>query len=858
MQPGISQERSARDEAKRIFALVLEREPPHREQYLRELCGTRLSVYEEVSSLLASTGLDSFLEHPPAGAITVGMTGPADPLIGRRIGSYKVLRRIGSGGMGAVYLAQRDDDQFRKRVALKAIRAGLIEEHVLRRFQNERQLLAVLNHPNIVNLLDGGNTEDGVPWLAMEYIEGQPIDKFCAARKMQLREKLELLRTVLGAVHYAHQNLIVHRDLKPGNILVTAEGIPKLLDFGIAKLLRPEFLANSIGLTRTEMQPMTPEYASPEQVRGQPVTTASDIYSLGVILYRLLTGCHPYESKTNNAFELEQAICESEPERPSQCAVHAHALPPAEARLLRGDVDTIALKAMSKDPRRRYASAEHFAEDIRRFLEGRPILARKASVRYRASKFVERHRASTAAGVLLLALLVFLSWTSIQEKRAAERRFDDLRTFANWTLTELDNKLRDGPTPARMELTRQGLQYLDSLEREKSDPALRRELFNGYMKTGEVQGSLYRASLGETGQAEVSYGKALAIAEDLLRGAPHDIENQRGVVQANVALGQVLAATGNKLEAMKHLDEAFRVNIAVQAVQPYDQKTLLDTRRVWLSIGNTRALSSDPEGALESYREALATVERLPASYQKKNYQIAFASELVAEFSALCGDPADSEQTIRKSIATYQEFFNAHPTADVQRNLAKAWKSLAEVQSASGKTAEALRSVQQSQQITEDMIKVDPQNQALQIDREQSLFREIRLLEVSGNITKQRIETRRALAMMKQQADRKDATYQPASDYAELLATTPFPELRDNPGALQYAHQAASMTHQTDPNVLHVLAIAYEKNGDLARALDTERKALAQLPPAKAGRPSYGLRKTLEDELANLSVPRNP
>ena len=858
MSTHTDQERSAREEAKRIFALVVELDPPRREPYLRELCGTRPSLYEEVSSLLASSGTNSFLDHPPAAAITSGITAPADPMIGRRLGSYKILRRIGSGGMGAVYLAQRDDDQFRKRVALKAIRAGLIDEHVLRRFQNERQLLAVLNHPNIVNLLDGGNTDDGVPWLAMEYIEGQPIDKFCATRKLPLREKLELLRTVLGAVHYAHQNLIVHRDLKPCNILVTAEGIPKLLDFGIAKLLRPEFLANSIGLTRTEMQPMTPEYASPEQVRGQPITTASDIYSLGVILYRLLTGCHPYESKTNNAFELEQAICESDPEPPSHFAVHTHALPLAEARLLRGDVDTIALKAMSKDPQRRYASAEHFAEDIRRFLEGRPIAARKASVWYRLSKFVERHKPGTAVGILLLVLLGFLSWTSIQQKRVAERRFNDLRKFANWTLTELDSKLRDGPTPARMELTRQGLQYLDNLARERSDPALRRELFNGYMKTAEVQGSLYRASLGETRQAQASYSKALAIAKDSLRSSPNDVEDQRNVVQASVALGQVLAATGNRLEAMKHLDEAFRVNAAVQAVQPSDQKTLLDTRRIWLSIGNARALSSDPEGALESYREALSTVEKLPASYLKRNYQIAFASELVAHFSALCGDPADAEQTIRQSITTYQEFFNTNPTADVQRNLAKAWKSLAEVQNASGKTAEALKSVEQSQQVTEDMINADPANQALQIDREQSLFYEIRLLAASGNITRQRTETKRALAMLEHQADRKDATYQPASDYAELLATTPFPELRDNPAALQYAKRAAKITQETDPDVLHVLAIAYDRNGDRGRAVDIDRKALAQLPPARPGHPSYGLRKTLEDELALLSGSGRP
>jgi serine/threonine protein kinase len=867
MQPG-SQDRAVWGEAKRIFALVLEQEPRNRPQYLRELCGSRPELLQEVSSLLeAETGLDSFFEHPPAGGmaggltggVTGGMSGSGDPMIGRRVGSYRVLRRIGSGGMGVVYMAERADDQFRKRVALKAMRPGLIDEHALRRFQNERQTLAVLEHPNIIKLLDGGNTEDGVPYLVMEFIEGQPIDKYCAVRKLSLREKLALLRAVLGAVHYAHQNLIVHRDLKPGNILVTAEGVPKLLDFGIAKLLRPEYLAGSIGLTRTEMQPMTPEYASPEQVLGHPITTATDIYSLGVILYRLLTGCHPYELKTSSSFELERAICESEPEKPSRFAGRSQQPASlAEARMLRGDLDTIALKAISKEPQRRYASAEHFAEDLRRFLEGWPISARKAGAWYRTSKFVGRHRAGTAGAVLLAALLIFLGWTSIEEKRAAERRFGDLRRFANWTLTELDDKLREGPTPARMELTRQGLQALDSLERERSDPSVRRDLFNGYIKTGDVLGNLYRANLGETSQAEASYRQALRIAEDLLRRAPRDIDNQRCVVQAHIALGQVLAATGSRLEALQHYDEAFRVNTGVQEARPADQKTLLNMARIWRNIGSSRALLSDPEGALESYWHALETVGRLPASYRRKKYQIAFASEMVAYFSALCGDPAGSEETILKSIAAYKEIFDANPTPDVHRNLAKAWKSLAEVRSRAGKKAEALAAVRQSQRITEDLIKEDPKDQQLLIDRQQALFLEIRLLAAAGNIADQRTEVRRALAMMKALADQPDAPYQHATDYAELLATTQFPEFRDDVAALRYARQAALLTHETDPDVLHVLALAYKKNGDPPHAGDADRKALSLLPPVGPGRQPSELRKTLEGELAGLSDSSRP
>jgi eukaryotic-like serine/threonine-protein kinase len=267
-------------EAKRLFQETIALPEQERAGYVDRCCGAGSDLYREVISLLEHHDrADRFFEERP----------DPDPMIGRKIGCYQVLRRIGTGGMGTVYLAERADDQFRKLVALKAVRPSLMEEQVLRRFQNERQTLAVLDHPNIIKLLDAGAMEAGIPYLVTEYIEGQPIDTYCAVRKLPVRERVELFRVVLGAVHYAHQNLVVHRDLKPANILVTPAAVPKLLDFGIAKLLRAEYSAY-MGLTRTALQPMTPEFASPEQILGQPITTASDIYSLGVILYSLLAG----------------------------------------------------------------------------------------------------------------------------------------------------------------------------------------------------------------------------------------------------------------------------------------------------------------------------------------------------------------------------------------------------------------------------------------------------------------------------------------------------------------------------------------------------------------------------------------
>ena len=463
----------AHREAKEVFWQAMEEPPEQRQGLVARLCGADADLYREVMSLLDN--LDpaaSFFERPVVGAAPA-----TDPMLGRRVGLYRILRQIGSGGMGAVYLAERADDQFRKRVALKAVRPGLIDEHMLRRFQNERQTLAVLDHPNIIKLLDAGTTEEGVPYLVTEYVEGQPLDAYSASRRLSVAERVALFRIVLGAVHFAHQNLVVHRDLKPSNILVTAEGAPKLLDFGIAKLLRAEFSAH-MGLTRTELQPMTPEFASPEQVMGHPIGTASDIYSLGVILYRLLTGRHPYELKTHTALELEHAICETEPEKPSRFVAESNPATGADASLLRGDLDTIVLMAMRKEPQRRYASAEHFSEDLRRHLEGFPVLARKAGVWYRAAKFAGRHKAGCAATLLMAAALTASGVGALREKHAAERRFQDLRQFANFVLNDLDDKLREGATPARRVLAGKGLEYLDGLAREKSDATIQRDLVN--------------------------------------------------------------------------------------------------------------------------------------------------------------------------------------------------------------------------------------------------------------------------------------------------------------------------------------------------------------------------------------------
>jgi serine/threonine-protein kinase len=382
-------------EVRSLFGAALERAPQEWPAWLDAACGGDAALRDEVRSLLAA--------HREGGSLLPEPGPPsADPLIGQQVGPYEVQQRLGGGGMGVVYLAARVDGQFRKRVALKVLKPGMDSEEILRRFRMERQILAALDHPNIARLLDGGTTERGLPFFAMEYVEGRPIHEYCGQEGLPVRARLELFRTVCAAVQFAHQNLVVHRDLKPANILVDADGTPKLLDFGIAKLLNPELAAQTLALTAAGIQPLTLEYASPEQIRGGHITTASDVYSLGVVLYELLTGRHPHRGDGCTVEEMVRRVTEVEPAAPSS------AVPPRESRGLAGDLDCIVLTALRKEPRHRYPSVERLSEDVRRFLVGLPILARKATLRYRAGKFARRHRLGVAvASTLAAAVFLF-------------------------------------------------------------------------------------------------------------------------------------------------------------------------------------------------------------------------------------------------------------------------------------------------------------------------------------------------------------------------------------------------------------------------------------------------------------------
>jgi serine/threonine protein kinase/tetratricopeptide (TPR) repeat protein len=548
-----------------VFHGAAGRDPGERGAYLDEACAGDTALRQEVEALLAAQGEGEDLAIEVERLAASALAG--ERLVGAHVGPYRVVRELGQGGMGRVYLAHRDDDQFQRRVAVKladTAQAPDVEE----RFRSERQILAALDHPNIARLLDGGSTAEGVPYLVLEYVEGEPVDRYCDLRQLDVGERLQLFRTVCSAVHYAHQNLVVHRDLKPSNVLVTGEGTPKLLDFGIAKLLKPELLARLPALTTALHRPMTPEYASPEQVRGETVTTASDVYSLGVLLYELLTGCRPLRLD-GSGLGIERTVSEVEPEPPSRAALRPAEGPGDRApeerardrrttperlrRRLEGDLDNIVMMALRKAPARRYASAEQLAEDVRRTSDGLPVRARKDTIRYRVRKFVGRNRYTVSTALVFLALIVGfginrarLARDLAQERDRARQEAETARHVASF----LEDVFRLADPTGMHGSTVTAREILDRAAARLADPGNERPGVRS--KLLDTMGVVYR-HLGLYGRAEPLLEEALALRRRT-RG-----EDNVDTAQSLLHLGQLRVDQARYAEGEDLLRRSLRV-----------------------------------------------------------------------------------------------------------------------------------------------------------------------------------------------------------------------------------------------------------------------------------------------------------
>ncbi|HLX82773.1 MAG TPA: serine/threonine-protein kinase [Terriglobales bacterium] len=657
-----------------LFYAALELEEG-RTAFLDEACGGDAELRKEVESLLHSSGQTmGFLRQPvlqAAQQITA-----EDGLSAKRIGAYQLLRVIGEGGMGKVYLAARADDLYQKEVAIKTVQGGLGQNRaMLLRFRSERQILANLDHPNIARLLDGGITEDGLPYLVMEYVNGVRLDDYCRVNKLATEQRLQLFCTVCAAVDYAHKNLVVHRDIKPANILVTAEGVPKLLDFGIAKLLNPE--SGDLAKTLTSERMMTPEYASPEQVRGDQVTTSTDVYALGVLLYELLAGRRPFQLATTSPFEMARIICEQEPELPSVVSTaNSELAPPDAARTLSGDLDNIVLMAMRKEPARRYVSVAALADDVKAYLAGYPIHARTATWKYRSAKFVRRHKAAAAAAAIVaLALIGFSVGMGLLAKRATRERLTAQREsqfLAGIFEAATPDQARGRQITAR-ELLDQGAKRVD---RELAgDPGLQGTMLNNigraYIALGlydqatpllERAYALRKKSLGEENadvadtlfqladsirlqtqytKAEPLFRQALSIREKILP------KNSPAVLESLGALGECLYLENRDAEA----EPVLRRSVAL------DRELNSDTSRGYLALLLERK-GEYPE-ALRLLRESVDYQRRINGADSPT-----FALSLHNLAGALidAGDLAGAEATERQSLALQRKLLGEdHP-----------------------------------------------------------------------------------------------------------------------------------------------------------------------------------------------------
>jgi len=652
-----------------VLDAVLLSDAGDRRRVVDACCAGDVLLRADVDALLsrvddANVFLSSFPSAVAAALVTDVDEHNAPPMEGRRIGAYRIVRQIGRGGMSRVFLAERADGQFEQQVALKLLRPGINSALDQVRFRAERQILATLNHPHIARLLDGGMTEDGQPYLALELVDGEPIDRYCDTRSLSLRDRIQLFLTVLEATQFAHRNLIVHRDLKPSNILVSADGRVKLLDFGIAKLLDPVAIPGEAPATRTGAVVMTPEYAAPEQVRGGPVSTATDVYALGVLLYQLLTGRRPYEVRDLSPAECERVIAEVEPPRPSttfdlgergtDAAARARVRGLSPDRLtkrLRGDLDAIVLLALRKEQNLRYGSAEQFARDLNRHLEGRPVLAHRGSRRYRLVKFLRRHQVGVMAGAAITASLVAGAGLSLTQASRANRERNRAERVARQSKAASDESA--GVTSFLLGL----FEARDPTEASGDTLSAWDLLQRGVRRADQLQGQpLAQARMLEvTAQAYVMLGRF----DDAIALLQRSTTLRRGAGAAETA--EMARALDHLADALRHggqfvaADSAARQALAIQQrVLGLDDLAIATTLHL---IGNLAIYRGDLSTAEQYHRRGLDLRQRVvgPGDSLTGTSHLLLGSTLRRE-----GKDTAAEREFRTALATFESSTTPH------------------------------------------------------------------------------------------------------------------------------------------------------------------------------------------------------
>ena len=664
-------EKLDRERVKSLFAEALELPAADRRSFVETNAGGDSALAAEVLSLLdaAGSGMDLIEDHRID--LQARLSAPLVDLIGARFGNYRIVREIGHGGMGTVFLAERDDGEFEQTVALKLVRQSIADAAIIERFRRERQILAGLSHPNIAALHDGGISERGEPFIAMEYIEGLPLTEYADTADLSLKERLRLFLKVCSAVSYAHRNLVVHRDIKPSNILINADGEPKLLDFGLAKAFE-----NDNADSQTAVFAFTPAYASPEQITGKAITTSSDIYSLGVVLYELLTGSKPLDLENKKLDEIYATISTHEPVPPSTVAKggpeKAGGHPP---KYLKGDIDNVVLMALRKEPERRYKTVEDLADDIERHLNGLPVSARPNTFSYRAGKFLRRNKIAVSAGLLILVSLVtglaFALWqanVARQERDRAEKRFQDVRSLSNSLLFEIAPRIErlPGSTDARELVVLKALGYLDSLASEAADTTLQAELARAYRKVGDLQGNPSKPNLSDFAGAIETYSKAISLFErvpltkDLRVEIASSYRELAAIRFAQGEIKQAIADSEHSLELYKQLIAEFPNSADIE-------KASADAA---IDFGHINAINNQYAIAVPIFRQVVADLERMDRSDPEVARMTALATAYLGNALSWDDKQAEAEIENQKAVSMADELRTRYPNdSNIQRTV---------------------------------------------------------------------------------------------------------------------------------------------------------------------------------------------
>ena len=869
-------------EIRRLFDNLMDRDPRERTQALREISTSDPPLAEDLRRLLAeqarSTGL---LDGPAVDALRK----PSRPL--RELGPYSIQREIGSGGMGVVYEALRVDGAFHKRVAIKVLRRDLNPHVFLSRFDRERQILARLEHPHIASIFDAGQTPDGDPYFVMEYVDGVPITQYAEAHGLKTAQRLGLFLQVCDAVQCAHRNLTVHRDLKPGNILVTSAGAVKLLDFGVAKLL--ETGAAGADAPLTEVLLLTPAYSSPEQIRHEPVSTSSDIFQLGILLYELLTGKHPFQGRSNLPHETMRAICEDDPRPPSSVAGK-------DSRQIRGDVDAIVLTALRKQPSWRYASADQMADDIGRYLQGWPVAAKGNSLGYRLRKFVRRQwlpLAGTVAVMMLLIAGILVATRQAHladiarrqaererteadtqrhlaeearrfadsqqhvaeertreaesERQRAQERYREVRSLASSMLFDVYDGVRDlaGSATARRLMVSKAQHQLGLLNTDAGqDIGLQRDLAASYERLGELRVDPHQPDKTDAASAVQAYTQGVTLRQAI--ASRHDAQprDRRDLALSLAKLGDGQFFAGDIQQSLASYRSAERMAESLPSKQDSSVTRALGTVKERLCIA--LLATGNNAGALESCRDALSTlspvVQSIPADLEVQRL-IATTQASYANALRLSGRPQDAAAQATAGLEALRKLQSLAPSnAEYRRLSSSAEVILASSLAASGDMAGSSQAFGRAIRSMEVAVEIDPSDLGSPLRLAGTLLAFSRRLSQGGDQAKAHDAAQQALRLLQITSEKPGAGPVEWNEYADALLKAESPDLRDPAKALQLAESAVSSSKRRNPFFLDTLAWAYFRTGNSSKAVDTEREALRLIPAdAKGG---------LHDELA--------